>query len=78
MENDEVKTLKTLIDDAGTNQRALSKRIGLSERTLNDWVAHKKIPRLDNALTLARALGVSVKTLSASLGLDISGIPDDR
>jgi transcriptional regulator with XRE-family HTH domain len=75
---DEAKTLKALIDDAGTNQRELSKRVGLSERTLNDWVARKKVPRLDNALILARALGVSLKTLSSSLGFDISGIPDDH
>lgn len=74
----DVPTLKALISAANTNQRELSNRIGLSERTLNDWVAGKKIPRLDNALIIAKELKVSLKTLSLSLGLDVSGIPDDE
>jgi transcriptional regulator with XRE-family HTH domain len=74
----EASTLKNLIADVGTTQKQVSIKTGLSERTLNDWVAGKKIPRLDNALLLCRELGVSLKTLAASLGLDTAGIPDDR
>ncbi|ARI81655.1 hypothetical protein C789_4904 [Microcystis aeruginosa FACHB-905 = DIANCHI905] len=45
--------------------------------TINSWVAKKKNPRLDNALVLCRELGISLKTLAQSLGLDTTGIPDD-
>lgn len=72
-----VLTLKELIAKTNITQRELAKRTGLSERTINEWVAGKYIPRLDNALILCRELGVSVKTLSASIGLDTAGIPDD-
>jgi transcriptional regulator with XRE-family HTH domain len=70
-------TLKQLIEQAKISQRELSKRTGIAEVTINSWVARKKIPRLDNALILCRELGVSLKTLSVSIGLDTAGIPDD-
>lgn len=72
-----IPTLKQLIEYANTTQRELSKRTGIAEVTINSWVARKKIPRLDNALVLCRELGVSLKTLAQSLGLDTTGIPDD-
>jgi transcriptional regulator with XRE-family HTH domain len=75
--HESVPALKELIEQAKISQRELSKRTGIAEVTINSWVAKKKIPRLDNALILCRELGVSVKTLSASIGLDIAGIPDD-
>jgi transcriptional regulator with XRE-family HTH domain len=74
----EARTLKALISDARTSQREISSKTGLSERTINDWVAGKKVPRLDNAVILARELGVSLKTLAASIGLDTTNIPDDE
>ncbi len=72
-----IPTLKQLIEDANTTQRELSKRTGIAEVTINSWVAGKYIPRLDNALALCRELGVSLKTLAQSLGLDTTNIPDD-
>lgn len=71
------KTLKQLIEAKSTTQRELSKRTGIAEVTINGWVAGKYVPRLDNALLLCRELGVSLKTLAESIGLDTSGIPDD-
>lgn len=76
--NESLLTLKELIEKAGTNQRELSKRTGIAEVTLNTWVARKKVPRLDNALLLCRELKISLRTLADSIGLDVSGIPDDR
>lgn len=72
-----VLTLKQLIERANTTQRDISKRTGISEVTINSWVARKKVPRLDNALVLCRELGVSLKTLASSMGYDVDGIPDD-
>ncbi len=70
-------TLKQLIAKSNITQRDLAKRTGISERAINEWVAGKYIPRLDNAIVVSRELGVSLKTLALSLGLDITGIPDD-
>ena len=72
-----IPTLKQLIECANITQRELSKRTGIAEVTINSWVAKKKNPRLDNALVLCRELGISLKTLAHSLGLDTTGIPDD-
>lgn len=70
-------TLKDLIARANTNQRELSKTTGIPEITINTWVARKSVPRFDNALILARALDVSLKTLAESIGLRVENIPDD-
>ena len=78
IEQSEKPTLKKLIADAGTTQRDLSKKTGVKETTLNSWVAGRKTPRLDNAIVVAKELGVSLKTLSESLGLDTSGLPGDN
>jgi transcriptional regulator with XRE-family HTH domain len=72
-----VLTLKELIARANTTQRELAKKTGISERAINEWVAGKYIPRLDNAIAISRQLGVSLKVFSNSIGIDTSGLPDD-
>jgi transcriptional regulator with XRE-family HTH domain len=76
-DNDPETTLKGLIEQAGTNQRKLSKECGIAEVTINAWVAGKYSPRLDNAILVAKALGVSLKSLAKSMGMDTKGVPDD-
>ncbi len=71
-------TLKDLIQSAGTTQRQLSKELDIAEVTINTWVAGRKIPRFDNAIALARELGVSLKVLAKAMQLDTSNIPDDQ
>ena len=51
--------------------------MGCGIRSISDWENGHKIPRFDNALALARELGVSLKVLAEAMELDISGIPDD-
>ncbi len=75
--DDRELTLKSLIDAANTTQRELSKRIGIGETTINSWVGGRKVPRLDNAIALARELKVSLKTLARFMGLDVTDLPDD-
>lgn len=70
-------TLKNLIEAAGITQRQLSKDTGIAEVTINSWVAGRKVPRLDNAILIASKLGISLKTLSKAMGIDISKVPDD-
>ncbi len=72
-----LRTLKALIKEASLTQRSLSQKTGIAEVTINSWVAGKYMPKLDNAVVMAKALGVSLKTLSESLGIDVSGLPDD-
>ena len=75
--NDAEITLKSLIEQAGTNQRQLSKESGVSEGTINSWVAGKYTPTLDNAAQVAKTLGISLKCLAKSIGIDTKGVPDD-
>jgi transcriptional regulator with XRE-family HTH domain len=74
--NDPKITLKGLIEQAGTNQRQLSRDSGIAEVTINSWVAGKT-PRLDNAALVAGQLKVSLRTLAKALQIDTSLIPGD-
>ncbi|MUG94780.1 helix-turn-helix domain-containing protein [Scytonema sp. UIC 10036] len=58
-------------------QEELSRRLNLSFPTIGDWETGKKIPRLDNAVALARELGISLKTLARAFQLNVKGIPDE-
>jgi transcriptional regulator with XRE-family HTH domain len=69
--------LKGLIEQAGTNQRQLSRDSGIAEVTINSWVAGKYSPKLDSATSVAKALGVSLKSLAKSMRIDVAGLPDD-
>ena len=71
-------TLKNLIEAAGTTQRDLSRKINAAEVTVNSWASGKKTPRFDNAIALAKELGVSLKTLAKAMRLDVTGVPDDE
>jgi len=75
--NDPEITLKGLIEQAGTNQRQLSRDSGIAEVTINSWVAGKYSPKLDSATLVAKALGVSLKSLAKSMRIDVTGLPDD-
>ena len=70
-------TLKSLRNNLNISQEELARRLNLSFRTIGEWEGGKKMPRFDNALALARELGVSLKTLAKAMRLDIEGIPDD-
>jgi transcriptional regulator with XRE-family HTH domain len=74
----EAPTLKTLRESAELTQPQLSQRMGVGIRIIGDWESGKKIPRLDNAVALARELGVSLKTLAKAFRIDVEGIPDDE
>ena len=71
------KTLKTLIEAAGTTQRQLSRDTSIAEVTINTWTAGRKMPRLDNAAVVAAHLRVSLRTLAKGLQIDTSLIPGD-
>jgi len=70
-------TLKGLIESAGYTQKAFAQELGLGLSTITYYVSGEKLPRIDRFLEMAKRLKVSPKTLAKSMGLDISGIPDD-
>jgi transcriptional regulator with XRE-family HTH domain len=70
-------TLKALRESSGFTQESLARQLNLSFRTVSDWETGKGIPRFDNAVSLARELGVSLKTLAKAMRLNVEGIPND-
>jgi len=76
-ERQEPETLKALRQTLDLTQEELSRRLNLSFRTVGDWETGKKVPRFDNAITLSKELGVSLKTLAAAMGINADGVPSD-
>jgi transcriptional regulator with XRE-family HTH domain len=52
-------------------QEELGRRIGLSYRTIAEWESGRKLPRFDNAVALARELGVSLKVLATAMQINV-------
>lgn len=74
----EVPTLRSYRDSLNISREELSKRLDISARTIEDWERGRKLPRLDNALLLAKELGLSMKQLCRSMSLDVSNLQDDK
>ena len=70
-------TLRSLREAAGYTQEQLAKKLNLGIRIISDWENGKKIPKFDNAVSLASALEVSLKTLAVSMNMNVSNIPND-
>lgn len=70
--------LKELIERAELTQRQLSDITNVSEKSVNEWARGASFPRLDRAVLLARALGVSLKELCEALGIPVEGVPGDK
>lgn len=71
------KTLKDLIKDARTTYRELAAKIDTSPAMIVAWHQGKVKPSLPFIVKLSKELHVSLKVLAASLGEDVTGIPDD-
>ena len=54
--------VKDLLSD-DLNQSWLSKEIGVSHTTMSSWINRDRLPKVDLAVKIARALGVSVEYL---------------
>jgi transcriptional regulator with XRE-family HTH domain len=71
-------TLKAFREAAGYSQSKLGERIGVSQSAVKYWEMGKREPTIGNVAALARTFNVSFKIICQSMGVDISGIPDDR
>lgn len=72
-----VKTLKVLIKEAGFSQKSFAQALGLAVSTVQYYIAGEKRPTVDVVAKMCRILKRSPKEVFESLGIDISGIPDD-
>ncbi|HEY9862908.1 MAG TPA: helix-turn-helix transcriptional regulator [Candidatus Obscuribacterales bacterium] len=70
-------TLRSLREGKELSRPALGRRINVSDGAIQAWEEGKKVPRFDNALALAKELGVSLKVLAKSMNLNTVDIPDD-
>jgi transcriptional regulator with XRE-family HTH domain len=71
-------TLKTLRESVNLTQPELSHRIGVGIRIIGDWESGRKLPRFDNAVALARELGISLKALAEAMEINVEGVVDDE
>lgn len=72
-------SLVEIRDYKGLSRRELSELIGnkVSEDTLYSIEKRKQIPRVDTAIAICTALGISLKQFCYSIGLDVSKLADD-
>jgi transcriptional regulator with XRE-family HTH domain len=73
----ERKQLKDLIKEAGLTYRELALKMGTSHTMISAWNKGTYDPTLPFMVKLSKELRVSLKVLAASLGEDVTGIPDD-
>ena len=70
-------TLRNLRESAGYSQSKLSKQIGVSQSAIQWWEVGKREPTISNVAALAKTFNVSLKTICKSIGVDLTGIPDE-
>jgi DNA-binding XRE family transcriptional regulator len=72
-------SLVEIRDYRGLSRRQLSQMIGknVSEDTLYSIEKRKQVPRVDTAIAICKALGISLKQFCYSIGLDVSSLADD-
>lgn len=71
-------TWKSLRESLGMTQGELGGKIGLSYRAIAEWESGRKLPRFDNAVALARELGISLKVLAQAMEINVEGVVDDE
>ena len=58
------KRLKELRLEKGLSQWELAKQVGITHTAINLWELDKRVPSLDNAITLAKYFGVTLDYLA--------------
>jgi transcriptional regulator with XRE-family HTH domain len=70
--------LQKLREEAGMSQSQLARAAGLPLTTLRNWEQGRRVPLLDNALRVAKALGVTVDHLAGEGGKNEPPAPKRR
>jgi plasmid maintenance system antidote protein VapI len=74
----EIKTLKQIVEQSGLTHQQLADLLGVKQPRISEMIRPGQDLRMSTSVKLAKALNVSLKTLAASIGQDVSGLPDDR
>jgi transcriptional regulator with XRE-family HTH domain len=72
-----IKTLKEIVFESGLNRQQIAEILGVSPPRVSEIMRPGQDLRISTVIKLAKALNVSLKTLAASIGQDVSDIPDD-
>jgi transcriptional regulator with XRE-family HTH domain len=71
------KTLKQIIFESGLTRQQLADLLGVKPPRISELLKPGQDLRISTTIKLAKALNVSLKTLAASIGQDVEGLPDD-
>jgi transcriptional regulator with XRE-family HTH domain len=71
------ESLKELIDRANLTPTELAAKVGTTRKVIYSWCKPDADMKVSNYIRLAEVLGVSLKTLAASIGRDVSRVPND-
>jgi putative transcriptional regulator len=55
--------LDELIKEQGLKKGYIAKQVGVSPQTISSWVSDKSRPQLEQAIVLAKVLGVSIEDI---------------
>ncbi|MDJ0582964.1 helix-turn-helix transcriptional regulator [Crocosphaera sp.] len=72
------KPLKELIKQHGYTQKSFATALKKHVSAVTAYIAGKKSPTIAVVADMCRLLDESPKTVMKSLGIDVSGIPDDH
>ena len=76
-ENEAKSQFRLLREGAGLTLAELGKQVGVSDRNVWDWENGHALPRLDRAVAVARALGISLKELCRALKIDVDDLSSE-
>ena len=72
------KSLRDLIKQHGYTQKSFAIALKKAYSTVNFYIAGEKVPTATVIADMCRILDESPKTVLKSLGIDVTGIPDDH
>lgn len=72
----EFKTLKQIVIESGLTHQQIADRLGVKQPRISAILNGSDL-KVSTAIKLSAVFNISLKTLAASLGQDVSGVPDD-
>ena len=71
-------SLKDLIKSKGYTQKSFAKALNIALSTLTYYISGENLPGLQILADMCRLLDKSPKVVMRSLGIDVTGIPNDE
>jgi transcriptional regulator with XRE-family HTH domain len=72
----EFKTLKQIVIESGLTHQQIADRLGVKQPRISAILNGSDL-KVSTAIKLSAVFNISLKTLAASLGQDVSSVPDD-